>query len=54
MVLTICIKDIVRASPVIKPSGPILHHHLWLIFLCPNKNKELKRRQGSLALMPIF
>lgn len=52
--LTVCIKDIVRASPVIKPSCPILHHHLWLISLYQNKTKELKWRQGSLALIPIF
>jgi len=42
MVLTVCIKDVVRASPVIKPPGPILHHHLWLISLYQNKTKELK------------
>lgn len=53
VLLTICIEDIVRASPVIKPASPVLHYHLGLISLHQNKNR-VTMDKGSLACIPLF
>lgn len=53
VLLTICIEDIVRASPVIKPASPVLHYHLGLISLHQNKIR-VTMDKGSLACIPLF